>query len=413
MLYDLIALCILGFTTLRGAAKGVAWQLAGLAAVILCFVFATPLSLAVSPSIKLEPPLNRWVAMLVIYLIFSFFTFTLARSVRSWLEKERFADFDRHLGALLGMVKGAAIVVVMTFFIVAMAHSTHDYILHTRSGFAAAYIMDRLDPVMPEELHALLGPYIHELDQPGTEVGTLGEPGEWNAPSQDPFGTGGSDSATGSGTTFEKIDHMLAELVREIPGMVDRALHKLVAEALQNTIPEDRAELVEQIKSAPPDQVQHIAKAWRKGRPIDRIVESEDSLQSDQPPHQARDRSADEFADRSADKFADRRADKMPTASPEELIEEISQILAQRPADQERKYEEIELALDGIPNRVVTATLLDWKADLLASNPDPDRETNARTPLDVRIVRQLERARYPMTRLSSDLQDRLEAVPRR
>src|SRR5262245_38343757 len=105
MWYDALMLAILLFTTIRGAAKGMAWQLAAIAALVLCFLFATPLSLVVAPSINLAPPLNRWVAMLAIYLAFSFGCFSIARLLRGWLEELRFTEYDRHLGALFGLLK--------------------------------------------------------------------------------------------------------------------------------------------------------------------------------------------------------------------------------------------------------------------------------------------------------------------
>ena len=104
--FDLFICAMLLFTTIRGAAKGVAWQLAGIGALVLCFMFATPLSLSLAPMIKLAPPLNRWVAMLGIYLVFSFGTFAIARGFRGALEKAKFVEFDRHLGALFGLFKG-------------------------------------------------------------------------------------------------------------------------------------------------------------------------------------------------------------------------------------------------------------------------------------------------------------------
>src|SRR5687768_5200953 len=72
MAFDLCMLAVLVFTTVRGAMKGVAWQLAAIAALVLCFLFATPLSVVVAPLIHVDPPLNRWIAMLAIYLVFSF-----------------------------------------------------------------------------------------------------------------------------------------------------------------------------------------------------------------------------------------------------------------------------------------------------------------------------------------------------
>ena len=167
MYYDLLVLAILVIAVIRGAMKGFVWQLAVIGALVSFFLFAETASLAIAPLIDVEPPLNRWIAMLIIYLALSFVAFRVARGLRSWIEKAKFQEYDRHLGALFGLVKGVTFALVLTFFVVTISESQREKILHSYSGHAAALIMDRLHPVMPEELHDVLEPYIHQLDRPG------------------------------------------------------------------------------------------------------------------------------------------------------------------------------------------------------------------------------------------------------
>ncbi len=170
MWYDILTVAILGYSTLRGAMKGIVWQLAVIAAIVLCFAFSDPLSLKVSPYIPVDPPLNRWLTMLCLYLGFSFVSFIVARQLRDWIEKARFVEYDRHIGALFGFCKGVIICMVLTFFVVTLSEDARGQILRTYSGHAAAVIMDRLHPVMPAELHEVLAPYIHQLDQPDLDL---------------------------------------------------------------------------------------------------------------------------------------------------------------------------------------------------------------------------------------------------
>ncbi|MGH7127321.1 MAG: CvpA family protein [Planctomycetaceae bacterium] len=166
MWYDLIVVAVLIFAAYRGAMKGFVWQLATIAALVLCFLFAESASLVLAPYIPAEPPLNRWVAMFLLYLLFSFLCFSLAKGLQGWIEKAKFTEYDRHLGGVFGLVKGMAFALVMTFFVVTLSEKTRGHILHTYSGTAAAIVMDRLHPVMPDELHDVLEPYIHQLDRP-------------------------------------------------------------------------------------------------------------------------------------------------------------------------------------------------------------------------------------------------------
>lgn len=168
MWYDCLAVAILAYTTIRGAMKGVIWQIAAIAGLVACFVFSESISAAAGPYIKLEPPLNNWVVMIGAYLVFSFAAFSIARLLTEWLDKIHFGDFNRHLGAILGFVKGVLMVLVLTFFSVTVSEGMHDVLQHSRTGHIAARIMYHLHPVMPEKLHDTLARYIniHKLDDP-------------------------------------------------------------------------------------------------------------------------------------------------------------------------------------------------------------------------------------------------------
>jgi len=162
--FDAIIAGILLFTTIRGAMKGLVWQLAWIAAIVVCFAFSETVSLTVAEWIPVERPLNRWIAMLALYLVAAVACFGVAHKLRDWIEKARFQDVDRHFGALLGFLKGAIFALVLTFFAVTLSKAARQAALQSHSGYAAAFVMAKLHPVMPAELHDILHPYIHHLD---------------------------------------------------------------------------------------------------------------------------------------------------------------------------------------------------------------------------------------------------------
>ena len=173
MWYDVLVLGVLLFAVIRGAMKGIVWQLATIAALVLCFAFSGRLSSEIAPYIAVQPPLNRWLAMFGLYLFFSFLSFGVARVLRGWIEKAQFVEYDRHLGSVFGLVKGIVFVLVMTFFGVTLSHNYPEVraaIFNSQTGKISAVIMDRMHPVMPAEFHAVLEPYIHELDRPGLNL---------------------------------------------------------------------------------------------------------------------------------------------------------------------------------------------------------------------------------------------------
>ena len=169
MWYDLLTLVILMYAMFRGAMKGIVWQLATIAALLMCFFFSGSLSAALAPFIRVEPPLNQWIAMFILYLGFSFVSFGVARALHEMIESMRIEALDRHLGAILGLVKGGMFSLFLTFFLVTLSHAARETIINSESGYVAAVVIDRLDPVIPGDLHALLEPYIRRLDAPAIE----------------------------------------------------------------------------------------------------------------------------------------------------------------------------------------------------------------------------------------------------
>jgi len=171
--YDIVTLAILLLATIRGAAKGFIWQVAGIAAIVLCFMFAESFSQPVAPILNdlgVEAPMDRWGAMFLIYVGLSLIVFFIARMLKDIIEKIRLVEYDRHLGALFGLLKGAVFCLVLTFFFVTLSPSARKSIRGSYSGNAAAIVMDRMHGFLPEEIHEALEPYIHRLDTPELDL---------------------------------------------------------------------------------------------------------------------------------------------------------------------------------------------------------------------------------------------------
>lgn len=393
MAYDFGVFLILLFCLYRGAAKGVAWQVAGIGALVLCFLFSTPLSSVVAPTIPLKAPLNRWVAMLGIYLFFSFATFAVARGFREMLEKARFQEFDKHLGAIFGVLKGAVLTLVFTFFIVAISDKARSYVLTTYTGHFCAIIMDRIDPIMPKELHAILEPYIHKLDDaaPGKLKNPHG-PGrstDLADDTEDPFGEE-QDSKERVGSK---------DLRRSFPddGEGD-LLTKAVGETAKR-LGRNAVETVDEIFDDLTANEQRTSKPATSGsggyRPIQDSDDSAIEPKSNpaQPIQQA--------------KYRYSPQDYEP------LIREMSREWAQlnRIREDQARYQ-LEVMMKGLPKSVGAAVLDDLRADLLEDPEDPDPATNSQTPFPDRVKRQIINTGLPRNRLTQTMRERLDELDR-
>ncbi len=393
MWYDAFVVVVLIFCMIRGAMRGVIWQLAGIAGLVLSLVFAETVSAAASPYVGLAEPLNQWVTMFAAYLVFSFLSFGVARMIQGWMERAKMTEFNRHLGAAFGLLKGVAVCLVLTFFIVTLSADARTMLQHSKSGYAAAVIMDRLHPIMPEKLHDSLDKYIHQLDTPefplkhsqdhlhaaGDDSRTAGFPAASGSSETVPPGIGGSrNPADGGIATVSVID----EIVRRIPGFGQEQARSVVEQAYQNAPPDLKSDLVNELKSAAPEMILSVATKWLN--------------QTLQP-------------------TADQPASGQPARADDRdgLIREIANGYSSEPSAQAKYVRKIDEWLRGLPDRVTLGVLQDWRADLAGAGTDPDPETTIDTSVDQRIIRQLTIQRVSVFQLSRSLQDRLRAAARR
>lgn len=390
--YDIVILCILAYATWQGAQRGLVTQLAWIAALILCFKFADTLAPAIEPQISVEQPLRHWIAMFILYLGFSLGAFMVARILTSWLEAAKFKDFDRHLGGLFGLVKGVVFALVATFFAVTLSQSLKSTVLQSRTGYAACIILDSIEPLTPEYFSEYLARYKTELAPLHDEHGDLGdgttEIPEWTggatSPGGETDGPGGfslpdfmgglvgspdptSGSSTGSGSTAG--GPTLDQLWRTLP---------------QQMKDQFGAQVQQQWKAATPQQRQNLVDSLSR------------SFVSEMPAV------VSQFLT-SAGQGSSGQGSASPGPGFAAMLNEIGDIYQDRQLIVQRTTEH----LAGIPPQVQAAVIKDWYADLSLQATDPDPLTNVQTRLDERILRQLEKARVPLTDLALELRQRL------
>ena len=176
--YDVFMLAVLVLATLFGAWKGMAWQLASLASLVVSFVVAARFSAELAPQISQQEPWNRFVAMLILYAATSAGIWLAFRVVAGVIDRVRLREFDRQMGAFFGLAKGVLLCLVITFFAVTLSETARQGILATRSGHYIALLIEHATPVLPEEVRNVVGKYLDELDRkldPATQPDPLPE----------------------------------------------------------------------------------------------------------------------------------------------------------------------------------------------------------------------------------------------
>lgn len=387
--YDFAILALLVYTMWSGAQRGFVTQLAWIAALVLCFKFADKLAPVIEPQINVEQPLKHWIAMLILYLAFSLGCFMIARILNSWMEKAKFKDFDRHLGGLLGLLKGGIIAMVITFFAVTLSESLQATVMKSYTGPAACWVLDTIEPITPdhfkeylEKYHNSLGGHAHDshLGAPGSfdelfgldEGSSVPTPPENNSGFRDIFdglvnsnGSGDAPPAGESTPTGNSFESLLNSMRTQLP----LAAQDQLKARWQQSTPAERQNLINTLSQSLQTQIPEVLSDFLLG--------------------------TGQGSDNST----------TTTVTPSQIVNSLN-VIGDMYGDREYIVNEALTRLDGVPLEVQKAVIDDWYADWSSQRIDPDPSTARNTALDDRILSQLNK-RGIWTQLSLDLRRRL------
>lgn len=187
--YDIIMLVVLVGTTLYGAFKGFAWQVASLASMVLSYFVAYNFRDQLTPHIDAAPPWNMFGAMLILYAATSVAIWFAFRLVSGAIDKLKMKGLDRQFGALFGFAKGAIACSLITLFAVTLlGDSSRRDIIQSKSGRRIAQLLHDSDRIMPSEVKTVLDPYLRDFDRKvdGIEDGIVDEPLDGDSAPSDP-----------------------------------------------------------------------------------------------------------------------------------------------------------------------------------------------------------------------------------
>jgi membrane protein required for colicin V production len=164
--YDLFMLLVIAAAVIWGAWKGLAWQLASVASLVLSYFVSVNFRGQVAQFFHYQPPeFNNLLAMLVLYVGTTLVVWVGFNMVRDFLEKVRLKEFDRQIGGLLGLAKGMAICIVITLFTVGLGtESQRQAVIQSRSGYYITQILRKVEPLVPVEYRRMVDDAIVRLE---------------------------------------------------------------------------------------------------------------------------------------------------------------------------------------------------------------------------------------------------------
>lgn len=421
---DLVVLGVLLYCAVRGASRGLLSQLSWVIALLLCFKFSGTLAPAIEPMIGVDPPLQQWLAMLAVYVGLCGVSFVVAGMLSSWMAKAKIIDFDKHLGGILGFVKGVIICMTVMFFAITMSPPMRQIVSQTYSGYGAALILHNskyLIPLLPENAIPTVQNVIDNFNKSlqtspddlngatPIEAGTFGSDsgngdslansGGFDLSNFIPKGLGSGTAADGGGSTTPGSGGTsptgsgpsLQDLLSQVPANLRNQLSQSMVDTLQNSSAEEKQRLLNQLSSNIPQNAGAILTDFFRGSTGS--GGSAGSRGSTSPGGQG---------------------GSITTTAAQlgqneiSLLSEIAGIYSQRNdiIAKSRQY------LAGVPGDVQRRVVEDWHADAMGLNNDPDPGTDVNTRIDDRILRQLDRAGISVDRLSGDLRNRLSHANR-
>lgn len=172
--YDILMFVVFAGAILFGLWKGLAWQLASLAAIFISYLVAMQFRGQVAGLIQAPAPWNMFGAMLILYLGTSFVIWIAFGYIRRTIERFHLKEFDRQAGALLGAIKGALLCMVITMFAVTVADErVRSAVVTSKSGNFLARSINQLSAVVPKELHEVLDPLLNQFNQKVSQPPTI------------------------------------------------------------------------------------------------------------------------------------------------------------------------------------------------------------------------------------------------
>lgn len=163
-IYDVIMLGVLAGAALFGAYKGFAWQLASFSSIVLSYVVALNFRTPVAAMIDASEPWNMFLAMLILYIGTSAAVWLTFNILRGAIDRLKLKEWDHQIGGLLGLLKGALLCVIITFFAVSlMGVKQREQIVTSNSGYAIAVVIHNASAVTPKEADELIVPYLEHF----------------------------------------------------------------------------------------------------------------------------------------------------------------------------------------------------------------------------------------------------------
>lgn len=148
--FDIIVLAILVLCAFWGGMRGVIAQIASIASWVFSWYIAARYYTIVGNLISSSDSSRTPIAIVITFALSVILLSVAFRFIKKVLHSVGLKEFDRQMGALLGIMKGGLLCVLITFFGVVMSDRTREIVNNSKSGPFLVSVISRLQSHFPD-----------------------------------------------------------------------------------------------------------------------------------------------------------------------------------------------------------------------------------------------------------------------
>ncbi len=154
--FDIVVLLILGGMTFRGGLSGIISQVASIISVIAGWYVSTRYFSYALPYFAKWPEWQKPISMLAVFIVAFLAIKIIALFFQRFISFAHMKEFDRQMGALLGLVKGLIVCIVLTYIAVIACEKTKNAVVESQSGKYITMVILKIEQLLPDQFKEYL-----------------------------------------------------------------------------------------------------------------------------------------------------------------------------------------------------------------------------------------------------------------
>lgn len=154
--FDIVVLLILIGMTFRGGLSGIISQIASIFSIIAGWYVSTRYFSVAMPYFAKWPEWQKPISILAVFIVSFLAVKIVSIFLQRFISLAHMKEFDRQMGALLGLVKGVVVCIVLTYIAVIASEKTKNAVVESESGKYITMVILKIEGLLPEKFKEFL-----------------------------------------------------------------------------------------------------------------------------------------------------------------------------------------------------------------------------------------------------------------